>query len=138
MLTIIVGMDTFIDAIKEKSGLVFSSSGKILATDEYILNNSGIFKLDKDQNAIHFSIPSGIFKGTDLIKVANLANSVDGKIRLSVEQSLYIITNNSNNNRNQFNNSNNMEIGNNIRNISNNLNSSNMGNNSRKNVNISN
>jgi ferredoxin-nitrite reductase len=91
-----VGMDTFVKAIIETSGIQFETSGEILAKKEYILDESGIFHLSEDLKAVHFSVPSGIFKGSDLIKVAQLCNSVDGQIRLSVEQSLYIIVNSKN------------------------------------------
>jgi ferredoxin-nitrite reductase len=67
-----------------------------MATEEFMLNDDGIFTLDNELSAIHFSIPSGIFKGSDLIAAGALAHEVDGMIRLSVEQSLYIISNKEN------------------------------------------
>lgn len=87
-----VGMEAFVDAIKEYSGLEYATSGEILAKEEYMLDDSGIFTLDKNLNAYHFSIPSGVFKGSDLLQVAVLANCIGSPIRLSVEQSLYIIS----------------------------------------------
>ncbi len=87
-----VGMDSFVDAIKAYSKLEYLPSGEILATDEYSLNDSGVFDLDDSLKALHLSIPSGVFKGSDLKKAGELAMSVDGEVRLSVEQSLYIIT----------------------------------------------
>lgn len=87
-----VGMQAFVSAIKEYSKLEYSKSGEILATDEYRLDSSGTFDLDTQSKAVHLSIPSGIFKGSDLKAVGELAQSVEGEIRLSVEQSLYIVT----------------------------------------------
>lgn len=87
-----VGMEAFVDAIKEYSGLAYETSGEILAKEEYMLDDSGVFALGENLNAYHFSIPSGVFKGSDLLKVAILANEIDSFIRLSVEQSLYIIS----------------------------------------------
>ena len=87
-----VGMESFVDAIKLYSKLEFESSGEILATEEYILNEDGVFELGEGLKAVHLSIPSGIFSGSNLMEVSKVAKSVDGKIRLSVEQSLYIIT----------------------------------------------
>ncbi|MDM5270607.1 ferredoxin--nitrite reductase [Sulfurovum sp. zt1-1] len=87
-----VGMDAFVDAIKTQSGLLFESSGKILATEEFMLDESGVLDLGQGTSAVHISIPSGIFTGESLIEVANIAAQADGEIRLSVEQSLYIIT----------------------------------------------
>ena len=89
-----VGMKEFVKAIKEFSGLSFLNSGTILAKDEYILEENGIFDLDKSLKAYHLSLPSGILKGSDLLKVGILANTTDSSIRLSVEQSLYIIAQN--------------------------------------------
>ncbi len=86
-----VGMEEFVKAIKEFSKEEYQSSGEILCNEEYILNDSGIFELGKELNAVHFSIPSGIFKGSDLIKIGHLCSMAGGKIRLSVEQSLYIV-----------------------------------------------
>lgn len=87
-----VGMDKFVKAIKETTKIKYQTCGKILATDEYILDESGVFSLSDTINAIHFSVPSGIFKGSDLTKIGHLCSMIEGKIRLSVEQSLYIIT----------------------------------------------
>lgn len=91
-----VGMDEFVKAIKETSKIEYKSSGEILAKEEYILNDSGVFSLGEDLKAVHFCVPSGIFKGSDLIKVGKLCDTVDGKIRLSVEQSLYIVVDDKN------------------------------------------
>ena len=86
-----VGMGAFVEAIKDYSGLTYTSAGEILATQEYMLDESGVFDLGEDQKAIHFSIPSGIFSGSCLMEVAEVTRSVKGEIRLSVEQSLYVI-----------------------------------------------
>ncbi|MBU1668649.1 ferredoxin--nitrite reductase [bacterium] len=86
-----VGMEAFVEAIKAYSGLAYESAGEILATQEYRLDESGVFDLGEGQKAIHFSIPSGIFSGNCLTEVAEVARSVKGEIRLSVEQSLYVI-----------------------------------------------
>lgn len=90
------GMNEFIKAIKLYTGLEYKNSGKNLAQDEYILNKSGVFDLGDNLSAVHFSIPSGILKGSDLIKAAKTAVSVEGEIRLSVEQSFYIVVYNDN------------------------------------------
>ena len=87
-----VGMEEFVKAIKEFTKLKYEPSGEILSNKEYILEDSGVFELGENLKAVHFSIPSGIFKGSDLIKIGHLCDAVSGKIRLSVEQSVYIIT----------------------------------------------
>lgn len=87
-----VGMEAFVEAIKAQSGLQFEDSGKVLATEEFMLDESGVFDLGQGLSAVHISIPSGIFTGESFIEVARLAEQVEGEIRLSVEQSLYIVT----------------------------------------------
>jgi len=89
-----IGMDTFAKAISKTTSINYKESGEILASEEYVLDDSGVFNLGSELSACHFSIPSGIFSGSDLINVSELANSVDGSIRLSVEQSLYIVVEN--------------------------------------------
>ncbi len=87
-----VGMDAFVNAIRSQSGLDYLPGGELLATNEYVLDESGLFTLDSETRAVHLSVPSGIFKGSDLAEIGRLAQGVDGAIRLSVEQSLYIVT----------------------------------------------
>lgn len=87
-----VGMDAFVAAIREQSGLKLTSSGESLVTQEFMLDESGMKTLNQELTAVHLSIPSGIFTGESLMEVAKVAESVDGLIRLSIEQSLYIIT----------------------------------------------
>jgi len=87
-----VGMEEFVKAIKTTSKLSYKSSGKILACEEYILDETGVFKLDDQTSAVHFSVPSGVFSGSDLTKVGLLAQDTNSQIRFSVEQSLYLIT----------------------------------------------
>ena len=86
-----VGMESFVQAIQEYASIDYAKSGEILCQDEYMLNDSGVFDLDEEQKAIHLSVPSGVFAGSDLLEVGLLANKKDAIIRLSVEQSLYII-----------------------------------------------
>ncbi|MFT7004452.1 MAG: ferredoxin-nitrite reductase [Sulfurimonas sp.] len=86
-----VGLKTFVESIKKYSSCEFDSSGEVLVKDEHILNDSATFDLSNELKAYHLSIPSGVFKGSDLLKVALLSKDIDAVIRLSVEQSLYII-----------------------------------------------
>jgi ferredoxin-nitrite reductase len=94
-----VGMDAFVDAIKKYEILDLKSSGEILATQEFKLDESGLLELNEEKSAVHLSIPSGVFTGESLIETAKIAQEVDGEIRLSIEQSLYIITASQNVNR---------------------------------------
>lgn len=86
-----VGMEAFISSIKEYSGIHYETSGELLAIHEYRLDESGMYDLGDGQKALHFSIPSGVFSGSNLEKAGMLAQEYGGIIRLSVEQSFYII-----------------------------------------------
>jgi ferredoxin-nitrite reductase len=87
-----VGMEAFVEAIKAHSGIAYKNSGEILSIDEYQLDESGVFHLGEACKAVHLSIPSGIFSGSALMEVARLAQTEEADIRLSIEQSLYLIT----------------------------------------------
>jgi ferredoxin-nitrite reductase len=89
-----VGMENFIAAVQKESGLTYQTSGEILCTQEHKLSSDGIIALDESQKAVHFSVPSGIFSGSALAQAGELAQKAKGSIRLSVEQSLYIICEN--------------------------------------------
>ena len=87
-----VGMDEFAKAIRAKSNLDLPSAGTLLVKNEFKLNNDGIYELNYNKSAVHFSIPSGILSGDDLVQAGEIALEVDGFIKLSVEQSFYIVT----------------------------------------------
>ncbi|HHH19092.1 MAG TPA: ferredoxin--nitrite reductase [Campylobacterales bacterium] len=86
-----VGMEAFVEAIQSHSGIDYLSSGEILAHNEYQLDESGVFDLAEALKAVHLSIPSGVFSGSSLMEVAQLAKNEGADIRLSIEQSLYLI-----------------------------------------------
>jgi len=86
-----VGMELFVKTIREFSGLEFQDSGEILAKDDFSFDEHGVFELDKQKVAINFAIPSGLFNGSDMIELSTIVRDVSGEIRLSVEQSFYII-----------------------------------------------
>jgi len=86
-----VGMAQFVEAIEQFSGLTFQSSGEILAKENLTFDENGIFELDDETVAINFAVPSGLFNGSDMMALSDLVESVKGEIRLSVEQSFYII-----------------------------------------------
>ena len=86
-----VGMDAFCDAIQQACNKKLYSSGELLLKYEHKVPTSGIVSLRDSQAALLFNIPSGIFCGSDLKAAALAAQSVEGEIRLSIEQSFYII-----------------------------------------------
>jgi len=87
-----VGMPEFTKAIKAHSQLNLQDAGTLLVKNEFKLNNDGIYELMDNKKAVHFSIPSGILSGDDLCEAGKLSLEVDGFIKLSVEQSFYIIS----------------------------------------------
>jgi ferredoxin-nitrite reductase len=89
-------MNEFGKAIRSKSNLDLPSAGVLLLNNEFKLDNNGVYELNYNKSAVHFSIPSGILSGDDLIQAGETALEVDGFIKLSVEQSFYVVTTNDN------------------------------------------
>ncbi len=87
-----VGVEEFANEIKIKSELHLPEAGVLQVRKEFKLDNNSTIKLKDDFTAVHVGIPSGIFSGTDLEKIANTARLTDSKIRLTYEQSFYLIT----------------------------------------------
>ena len=70
---------------------LFSSAGDTLTIMENFDPKHGKVEMRSGAYAVHAVIPSGIFKGSDLILAAETARRFgDGGIRFDVEQSLYI------------------------------------------------
>ncbi|WP_373072817.1 ferredoxin--nitrite reductase [Sulfurimonas sp.] len=86
-----VGMEAFRDAIIKTTKAKLDNSGELLLENEHKVPQSGATKLKDNKSALLFSIPSGIFSGSDLIRVAELSKPMGAQIRLSVEQSFYIV-----------------------------------------------
>ncbi len=86
-----VGMETLTAAIREKAGIDFATAGDTLTLMENFDPKHGKVEMRSGAYAVHAVIPSGIFKGSDLILAAEVARHFgDGGIRFDVEQSLYI------------------------------------------------
>lgn len=87
-----VGMETLSNAIREKAGIDFETSGETLTKLQSSDVDQGKTQLKDGSFAVHAVVPSGIFTGSDMITAAKLSQEFgDGRIRLDVEQSLYII-----------------------------------------------
>ena len=87
-----VGMDVISKAIREISGIDFATAGETLSKMEYFEPENGKVLQKNSKFAVNCNIPSGLFSGSDLIEVANLSEEFgEGRIRLTVEQSLYIL-----------------------------------------------
>lgn len=87
-----VGMEAMSSAIREHSGINFATAGDTLTQLDYNDPDQGRVRLRDGSFGVHVGVPSGVFSGSDLIKTADAATMFgDGRIRFSVEQSLYIL-----------------------------------------------
>ena len=91
-----VDLEEFEKAIIKTSNLDLKSSGTVLVKDEYFINENSTIKLKDDKTAIYFSIPAGIFNAEDLENLSFLMEKTDSILRLTHEQSFFIITNDKN------------------------------------------
>ncbi len=88
-----VGIENFIDAIKEEAGFELTilpvstmvQSQSIALGSNKVLGRNGKFNYK-------MIVPSGIFSGTHMIETANAAKMYgDGNIRLTYDQNLYVV-----------------------------------------------
>jgi len=84
-----VGMENFEKAIREKSDIEFKTAGTTLINVES--KNSEFIELKNGKFAKLVIVPSGLFSGTDLIEAGRVAKKVDGEIRFTYQQNLYIV-----------------------------------------------
>ncbi len=86
-----VGMEALAAVIRQKAGIDFAPAGETLTVMENVDPDQGRVRLKDGTFAVHAVVPSGVFSGTDLIAAAETARRYgDGRIRLDVEQSLYV------------------------------------------------
>ncbi|MEA3373847.1 MAG: ferredoxin--nitrite reductase [Campylobacterota bacterium] len=87
-----VGMDAVTTAIRERASIDFAKAGVTLTQMECTDPDQGRVQLRDGSFALHAVIPSGIFSGSALLLAADASKTFgDGRIRLDVEQSLYLI-----------------------------------------------
>jgi len=87
-----VGIQEISKAIREVAGIDFDSAGDTMTKVDEVESQSGKIQLRDGTFGIHMVVPSGIFKGSDLVEVARLAQLYgNGQIRFDMEQSLYIL-----------------------------------------------
>ncbi len=85
-----VGLANLVKSIKEEAEMAFSSRGTNLIYIEHRIPQNAVIKLNDDKVALAYSIPSGIFSGSDMQSAGETAQRYSGVVRLSVEQSFYI------------------------------------------------
>jgi len=87
-----VGMKSFSAALREKAGIDFATAGSTLTQMDFSDPDQGKVGLRDGSFALHVVVPSGVFKGSDLVDAADAADTYgDGRIRFDVEQSLYLM-----------------------------------------------
>ena len=87
-----VGIDAISLAIREFAGVDFEGSGETLTSMHHYDSTHGKIQLRDGTFGVQVIVPSGIFSGTDLIKVSELSQSQgSGEVRFSVEQNIYIL-----------------------------------------------
>ena len=87
-----VGMDEMAKAIRENAGIDFASAGETMTTMDYVEPDHGKIQLRNGTLGVHVVVPSGIFKGSALLRAGELSEIYgDGELRFDMEQSFYIM-----------------------------------------------
>ncbi|SFV67147.1 Ferredoxin--nitrite reductase [hydrothermal vent metagenome] len=87
-----VGMSHFINAVKKEANAQFTSAGITMVQSQNIALGTNKVLGRNGKFNYKMIVPSGIFSGTDLMAVAQSANTYgEGNIRLTYDQNLYIV-----------------------------------------------
>jgi ferredoxin-nitrite reductase len=87
-----VGMENFIDAVKEEADHNFAPAGITMVQSQSIALGANKVMGRNGKFAYKLIVPSGIFSGTDMMEVANVAGKFgSGDVRLSYDQNIYIV-----------------------------------------------
>jgi len=87
-----VGIEKMASAIRQKAGVNFATAGESMTKLDYNEADQGRVQLRDGSFGVHVKIPSGMFSGSAMIKVAQLSKEFgDEEIRFDMEQSLYIL-----------------------------------------------
>jgi ferredoxin-nitrite reductase len=87
-----VGMEVLSSAIRTHCGIDFQTAGDTLTATNSKDSEYGKVQLKEGSFGVHVVVPSGIFTGSDLIKVAKLADEYgNSEVRFTVEQNIYIL-----------------------------------------------
>ncbi len=86
-----VGIENFVDAIKEEANAQFASAGTTMVQSQNIALGSNKVLGRNGKYNYKIIVPSGIFSGTDMIASAQAAKEFGtGDVRLTYDQNLYI------------------------------------------------
>jgi len=87
-----VGMDAMRKAICENAGIEFATAGETMTKMDYVEPDHGKIQLRDGSVGVHVVVPSGIFKGSAMLRAGELAESYgNGELRFDMEQSFYIM-----------------------------------------------
>jgi len=87
-----VGMPEISKAIREVAGVDFATAGDTMAQINPIDSEHGKIQLRNGSFGIQVIVPSGIFAGSELIKISELSQiHGNSEIRFSIEQNIYIL-----------------------------------------------
>ncbi len=87
-----VGMEAMSAAIRSHACVDFAAAGETMTKMDNNDPDQGCVQLKDGTFALHVVIPSGIFSGTALLEVADIALKYgNGDMRFDVEQSLYLM-----------------------------------------------
>ncbi|MCW9026405.1 MAG: ferredoxin--nitrite reductase, partial [Thiovulaceae bacterium] len=87
-----VGIEEIASAIRENAGVDFLSAGTTMTQIDFNDPDQGRVQLRDGSFAVHMVVPSGMFSGSAMMEVANLASKHGNEeIRFDMEQSLYIL-----------------------------------------------
>jgi ferredoxin-nitrite reductase len=87
-----VGVETFVQAVKERAGSNFATAGQTLVQSQNIALGSNRVLQRNGKYAHKIIVPSGIFSGSDLIELATRAKHFgSGDLRLSYDQNIYVV-----------------------------------------------
>jgi len=79
-------------AIRENAGIDFATAGITMTQMDYFEPDQGRVQLRDGTFGVHVVVPSGVFKGSSMMEVAELSECYgNGELRLDMEQSLYIM-----------------------------------------------
>jgi ferredoxin-nitrite reductase len=85
-------MEEIASAIREVAGIDFATAGETMTQINPVDAEHGKVQLRDGSFGVQVIVPSGIFTGSDLIKVAELSETHgNSEIRFSVEQNIYIL-----------------------------------------------
>ncbi len=91
-----IGIEEFEKAIIKTSNLDLKTAGILLVKDEYKIDSTSTIKLKDNKSAVYFSIPTGVFNAENLRDLSLLMQETNSILRLTHEQSFFIITNDEN------------------------------------------